>query len=317
MGKWPECRQESQCNFLACFSSWSLVYLQAITLSLISVYEAIQMNNIPTLIVGGTYTNNDIISAFKCGNMGGMRRSHATNSLVLVCDHTKDLYDDKWIGNTLHYTGMGKRGDQRLSNQNKTLAESAESGIGVHLFEIFEPREYVYRGEVYLASEPYRDIQKDEDGNKRSVLVFPIALRHEEIPIGAYLINDLLNDKEYKAENTPDHIVLQRAIENQSDIVSQREAVSTIYIRDAYVSEHAKRRANGYCQLCEQAAPFLNKEGKPYLEAHHVIWLSQDGPDTINNTVALCPNCHRKMHVLNEEEDKQYLLNKINNETND
>lgn len=24
-------------------------------------------------------------------------------------------------------------------------------------------------------------------------------------------------------------------------------------------------------------------------------WLSNDGEDTIDNTIALCPNCHRKM----------------------
>jgi 5-methylcytosine-specific restriction protein A len=32
---------------------------------------------------------------------------------------------------------------------------------------------------------------------------------------------------------------------------------------------------------------------------HHVTPLSGGGEDTTGNTVALCPNCHRKMHVLN------------------
>lgn len=268
-------------------------------------------------MVGETYANHDIVEIFKCGNMGGMRRSLATKTLVLICDHTKGLYEDKWMGNILHYTGMGKRGDQTLNKQNKTLAESNESDIKVHLFEVFEPRKYVYRGEVFLSSEPYREIQKDEDGNARSVLVFPLALLNGDKPIEAHLLNELLCEKEHKANNAPDNVVLQRALENQSQVVSQREAVSTVYIRNVYVSEHAKRRANGYCQLCEQASPFLNKEGKPYLETHHIEWISQGGSDTIDNTVALCPNCHRKMHVLNDEEDKQYLLNKVNNESND
>lgn len=41
--------------------------------------------------------------------------------------------------------------------------------------------------------------------------------------------------------------------------------------------------------------------------AHHIIWLLGGGEDTIQNTVALCPNCHRKMHVLNLEFDLQKL----------
>ena len=63
----------------------------------------------------------------------------------------------------------------------------------------------------------------------------------------------------------------------------------------------------GLCDLCEQPAPFQNKSNEAYLECHHIIWLAQGGEDTIANTVALCPNCHRKMHVLNATADKRTL----------
>ncbi len=65
----------------------------------------------PSFSIGDTVTNEDIRLAFQCGNMGGMRRSHKTNTLVIISDHTKGLYEDKWIGDELHYTGMGKSGD--------------------------------------------------------------------------------------------------------------------------------------------------------------------------------------------------------------
>ena len=74
------------------------------------------------------------------------------------------------------------------------------------------------------------------------------------------------------------------------------------------MSEYAKRRAHGFCQLCGEAAPFLRKNGEPFLETHHVIWLADGGDDSIDNTVALCPNCHKKMHVLNLDEDVEKLL---------
>lgn len=31
----------------------------------------------------------------------------------------------------------------------------------------------------------------------------------------------------------------------------------------------------------------------------------------IYNTVALCPNCHRKMHILNDKWDLQKLVKKV------
>lgn len=54
------------------------------------------MRFVPDLDYGDIISNNEIVEIFKCGNMGGMRRSHKTNTLVLICDHTKSLYEDKW-----------------------------------------------------------------------------------------------------------------------------------------------------------------------------------------------------------------------------
>jgi 5-methylcytosine-specific restriction protein A len=78
---------------------------------------------------------------------------------------------------------------------------------------------------------------------------------------------------------------------------------TTAFERNPYVVEYAKRRAMGTCQLCESPAPFKDNGGQPYLECHHIIWLSDGGEDAINNAVALCPNCHRKMHIINGLED--------------
>lgn len=55
--------------------------------------------------------------------------------------------------------------------------------------------------------------------------------------------------------------------------------------------------AKGLCDLCGAAAPFnRGSDGSPYLEVHHIISLSEGGEDTLRNTVALCPNCHREVH---------------------
>lgn len=91
----------------------------------------------------------------------------------------------------------------------------------------------------------------------------------------------------------------------------KRKVVETVVIeRNASVAEFARRRAKGKCELCESAAPFADKHGFPFLEVHHIIWLSEDGEDTDLNTVALCPNCHRKMHIVNSSQDVEMLKRK-------
>ena len=82
--------------------------------------------------------------------------------------------------------------------------------------------------------------------------------------------------------------------------------------RDPEVIAWVKQRAGGICELCEREAPFLDKDNQPFLEVHHIIPLADDGPDTVDNAVALCPNCHRACHHGQNSEDlKNRLLQKI------
>ncbi|MBI5908921.1 MAG: HNH endonuclease [Betaproteobacteria bacterium] len=37
-------------------------------------------------------------------------------------------------------------------------------------------------------------------------------------------------------------------------------------------------------------------DGRTYIETHHVIPLAENGPDSVSNVVALCPNHHRETH---------------------
>ena len=129
------------------------------------------------LKVGGTYKNEDIARIFLVSTQGGMRRSKRANSLILFAMHnTGNPYEDKWDDTgVMHYTGMGLSGDQSIDyKQNKTLAESRENSVDIHLFESYESNEYIYRGLVGLAGKPYYARQKDEANHERQVVKFPL-----------------------------------------------------------------------------------------------------------------------------------------------
>lgn len=101
---------------------------------------------------------------------------------------------------------------------------------------------------------------------------------------------------------------LKAIAKNRQSMHPQKQKVSSFqYKRDPYIAELAKREANGICQLCKEAAPFDTPSGEPYLESHHIKWLSKGGSDTIENTVAVCPNCHKKLHILNRKQDIRIL----------
>ncbi|WP_241823938.1 hypothetical protein [Enterovibrio norvegicus] len=122
------------------------------------------MTSISTLSPGTKLDNVQLCDIFGCSPQGGMRRAHQTNTLVIISNHVKSIYDDRWEGGTLHYTGMGANGDQSLAfMQNKTLAESDTNGVGVHLFEVFIDKEYTYVGLVELCGAPYQEPQRDEN----------------------------------------------------------------------------------------------------------------------------------------------------------
>lgn len=77
----------------------------------------------------------------------------------------------------------------------------------------------------------------------------------------------------------------------------QKQILSFQYVRDPAVVAYTLKNAQGKCGDCGNLGPFLSKNtGLPYLEVHHKIMLKDGGEDTPENTIALCPNCHRKRH---------------------
>jgi 5-methylcytosine-specific restriction protein A len=276
------------------------------------------MSSLSQLTPGMTLTNNELHDYFKVGNSGGMRKSNMHECLVLICDHSKSLYDDKWDNNgVLHYTGMGSKGKQSLQfSQNKTVTNSVTNNIPLYLFERFDGKQpYKFHGICELASPPYTAQQFDIDNQMRDVCIFPLRLKsgapqafsENEIEssiltkkkLAKKFTNEELAELENEINTTPK---LKNKNKNRIRKVKAHE-------RSQLLVEYALRRAYGVCQLCDGDAPFSKNNGDPYLEVHHVIWLALGGKDRWYNVVALCPNCHRKMHIVKDKVDIKTLAN--------
>ncbi len=123
---------------------------------------------------GEAIDNETLCRLFGVGNTGGIRVNTAKNLIVLVSNNTDASYTNTWINGVLHFVGRGASGAQKLTRQNRTLANSKRSGSLIHLFEVFEKGRYVYSGIVELSADPFLSDQPDRSGEDRLIWVFPL-----------------------------------------------------------------------------------------------------------------------------------------------
>lgn len=106
----------------------------------------------------------------------------------------------------------------------------------------------------------------------------------------------------------------KQAYLNSSDAPEQIMSLSYKTRRLEIIRTYALSRANGKCEACEIEAPFLKKNGQPYLEVHHIKELSFNGSDSPTNVIAICPNCHARItHGIDGREYNEVLEIKVKN----
>lgn len=75
------------------------------------------------------------------------------------------------------------------------------------------------------------------------------------------------------------------------------QTISRSFRRNADVVAQVLERADGVCERCSSDAPFIRASDRtPFLEVHHKKTLAAGGEDTVENAIAVCPNCHRELH---------------------
>lgn len=96
--------------------------------------------------------------------------------------------------------------------------------------------------------------------------------------------------------------------------IPSRDAVATLdgkakIRKNSALREIAFMDANYTCELCSKRTTFLTNNGKMYFEAHHLIPCNiriqtsfEKKLDHQVNLYCLCPECHRKIHLIRIEE---------------
>lgn len=191
------------------------------------------------------------------------------------------------------YTGEGQTNDMTLSKGNLAILQHAENGKALYLFEsLGKSQGQRYIGEYDCASHEWRT-GLDKQGNDRQIVVFNLVPAGRELD----LIDCAEDDEETDTVTSlAEARKLALAAAAGGTVGGKGSALRTIYQRSKRIADYVLRRAGGNCESCKEPAPFMKKNGSPYLEPHHVNRLSDGGLDHPRYIGAICPACHREIH---------------------
>jgi 5-methylcytosine-specific restriction protein A len=259
--------------------------------------HTLQVDGVPEdpikLEVGQAYNRWELNDVYGGGRYNGIS-TPADHALVFIFTSSSGEsygYKDGFQpDDTFLYTGEGVQGDMTMDGRNKSIHDHQANNEELHLFEDTEyPWIVIYRGQYKYDSHRWEE-HPDENGNPRD------AIRFRLVPVGGKKVEissdvSVLSDKKLY-ENAKRSSPQTGEPEPGSSTTSSGQS----YTRSEVVKQFALRMAEGVCQGCDEEAPFIDSDGDPYLEVHHLHSRADGGADDPENVLAICPNCHRRVH---------------------
>lgn len=224
---------------------------------------------------------------------------------------TRSNYDDKFRRlvdpdkpSPKYFNNSAKRGSQK-----SPVSEKSESTIGELTGRVVE----IDIQRTGIGGVPLGELEKTE-------IHVPGAEVGQKVKVkitqdnGNFALAEILDDTSTTSEDTKEiQSEVSSTEQNKDDVEylrqkAEKESIDEVphtdttprntqeYSRSQAIKEYVKTRANGACEGCGDPAPFTSKTGKPYFHAHHIYELSEGGPDSPDSVVALCPNCHYRVH---------------------
>lgn len=240
---------------------------------------------------GRTYNRRkDIHGKFGGQQQGGISTPKGPSVLLFTGQQgtTYGYHDHMLPDGTFEYTGEGQAGHMEFVRGNKAIRDHAKDGKDLLLFETLKTKGLCRFLGTYVCDGWDIRTAKDKVGKQRHAIVFrllPIENLNAEMPEAAPksgLSLEQLRELAYQAPT--------------GSSGAPGKGTRNVYARSRDVRDYVLARANGVCESCNIAAPFIRLDGTPYLEPHHTRRLSDGGPDHPRWVGAICPTCHREIH---------------------
>lgn len=258
---------------------------------------------IPMFELGKIYQRREDIHLPYGGSwQSGISASSVSDAIFLFTGDSGDQYGykDEFVLDesgvqVFMYTGEGQVGDMTLTRGNFAISEHSKLGRALHLFEILGKGKGVkYLGEfIYANHETKRG--RDKALNEREIIVFRLISVTDAERFEAEERHDI-DQIEPSTISLEEARAAAYAASSAATSPAGKSSVRNLYLRSKAVKDYVLFRANGVCESCKNPAPFLKKDGSPYLEPHHTTRVSDGGPDHPKHVAAICPACHCEIH---------------------
>jgi 5-methylcytosine-specific restriction protein A len=254
-------------------------------------------SRISDFVIGGQYSASDILILaqnydFRSGGMFVLEADARPVAVIIKATLLDGPYKNEWLQEqtVLKYYLKSISGNfGEYFKPNKAIIDNPNVPIVAFVREA-KRKPFIFHG-IFR----YQSILHEDEGKKAFVLTKHNGDNFNIMVESSYVAESL-------AESVAESISSARAQRLQRLAKAPRvpvafQVVSTAYNRNADVVAEVLFRAEGVCEGCNLPAPFLRRrDSTPYLEVHHLIPLAMRGEDTVENALALCPNCHRQRH---------------------
>lgn len=204
----------------------------------------------------------------------------------------KDEFRSDW---SYWYTGEGQIGPMPMIRGNRAIRDHEESGKDLHLFEQVD-KGVRYVGQFRCLGH-HTEPRPDMTGALREAIVFELeAVARESTPKVSQLEIESPIARLPNAWTRPLKELRDLALSSPQRDAEQSERRVVARQRSEAVKHYVLRRGNGVSECCTRPAPFKRKDGRPYLEPHHITRMADGGPDHPRWAAGVCPNCHREAH---------------------
>lgn len=207
-------------------------------------------------------------------------------------------YPNKWITKPTNLKYFLKSINGDFGEHFKTNAAIIENpSIPIHTFvRLTNNNSFIYYGVFNKNSDKdKKNPYCESDGSKWFDLIRVNQQPNDVLVESNFISNEFDKEVQEALQSSRDNrlVRLSKAPKKPAQI----RVRSLVYVRNPDVVAEVLYRAKDTCESCLSPAPFIKKlDSTPYLEVHHRVPLAQDGDDTVENAIAICPNCHRKFH---------------------